>query len=50
MPHCHLQAEVKELKGQLPSDEEQKEKSPLQSQIKELESVRYSIVRGTRTA
>lgn len=37
------QAEVKGLKAQLPSDEEAKEKSPLQSQIKELEGVRLLL-------
>lgn len=35
-----IPAEVKELKAQLPSDEEAKAASPLQAQIKELESVR----------
>lgn len=41
-----IPAEVKELKGQLPSDEEQKEKSPLQGQIKELESKRKQLLNG----
>lgn len=35
-----MQAEVKDLKAQLPGDEEAKASSPLQGQIKELESVR----------
>ena len=39
------QAEVKELKGQLPSDEEAKASSPLQGQIKELETVRQTHCR-----
>lgn len=40
------QAEVKELKSQLPSDEEAKENSPLQAQIKELESVSCDVTIG----
>jgi hypothetical protein len=41
-----IPAEVKELKGQLPSDEEAKEKSPVQGQIKELESKRKQLLNG----
>lgn len=41
-----IPAEVKELKGQLPTDDEAKAASPLQSQIKELETKRKDLLKG----
>jgi hypothetical protein len=41
-----IPAEVKGLKSQLPSDEEAKAASPLQSQIKELEGKRKDLLKG----